>query len=207
MEQRRGTETERRAATTLTPRFTDALAWACALHASQRRKGSGTPYIAHLLGVCSTVLEHGADEDEAVAALLHDAIEDQGGAQARQQIRDRFGEAVVAIVDGCTDADVQPKPPWRQRKEAYLAHLPHAAPSVLLVSAADKLYNARTILLDYRRIGEQLWDRFKGGREGTLWYYHSLVPLLLRHGPRQLAEELQRVVGELDQLVGSPPDA
>jgi len=184
----------------LTRRFTDALQFASELHATQKRKGSGTPYIAHLLGVCSIVLEQGADEDEAIAALLHDAIEDQGGDRARRQIAERFGERVADIVDGCSDSDTQPKPPWRQRKEAYLAHLPHASPSVLLIAAADKLYNARTILDDFRRIGDALWSRFKGGRDGTLWYYRSLVPVLLEHGPRSLAEELRRVVGQLEQL-------
>lgn len=183
----------------LTARYREALDHAFDLHRDQRRKGSGTPYVAHLLGVSSIVLEHGGDEDEAIAALLHDAIEDQGGDRARREIRARFGEPVVDIVEGCTDADVQPKPPWRQRKEAYLAHLPRASPSVLLVSCADKLYNARTILADLRRIGDELWGRFRGGRDGTLWYYQALVEVFTRTGPPPLAAELARVVREIGE--------
>src|SRR5947199_8691848 len=133
----------------LTTRFEEALIYATRLHASQSRKGSTTPYIAHLLAVTALVLENGGNEDEAIAALLHDAIEDQGGASTREEIRRHFGDAVVAIVDGCTDTEVMPKPPWRGRKEAYIAHIRHASPSVRLVSAADKLHNARTILADY----------------------------------------------------------
>src|SRR5947209_2209991 len=127
----------------LTLRFEDALVFATQLHAGQRRKGSATPYVAHLLAVAAIVLENEGNEDEAIAALLHDAIEDQGGAPTREMIRERFGNRVVEIVDGCTDAEVIPKPPWRARKEAYIAHLRGATPSVRLVSAADKLHNAR----------------------------------------------------------------
>jgi GTP pyrophosphokinase len=188
----------------LTDRFGEALAYAFQLHGEQRRKGgSETPYIAHLLSVCAIVLEHGGSEDEAIGALLHDAIEDQGGPQAREEIRKRFGEVVVAIVDGCSDTDQQPKPPWRQRKEAYLEHLPDAPRSVRLVSASDKLHNARAILQDYRQVGEELWDRFRGGREGTLWYYRSLVAVFNEHGPEEVSGELARVVGELERLVGA----
>ena len=130
----------------LSTRFEEALVFAAQLHREQTRKGTTIPYIAHLLGVASIVLEYGGDEDEAIAALLHDAIEDQGGASTREEIRRRFGETVVAIVNGCTDAEVIPKPPWRARKEDYIAHMAHASPSVRLVSAADKLHNARAIL-------------------------------------------------------------
>src|SRR5579863_10171673 len=137
----------------LTPRFEEALVCATQLHAEQTRKGTTIPYIAHLLAVTSIVLENGGNEDEAIAALLHDAIEDQGGAATREEIRRRFGNIVVTIGDGCTDAEVLPKPPWRARKEAYIAHLRHASSSVLLVSAADKLHNARTVLADYRVLG------------------------------------------------------
>jgi (p)ppGpp synthase/HD superfamily hydrolase len=191
----------------LSERFETALLFAAREHAAQERKGSGTPYVAHLLGVCAIVLEHEGDEDEAISALLHDAIEDQGGAGMRERIRREFGDRVTAIVDGCTDAEVVPKPPWRARKEAYLAHLPAGEASVHLVSAADKLYNARAILADYRRVGEALWARFTGGREGTLWYYRELADrfseLLREPRARCLAEELQRVVGELEQLAAN----
>ena len=183
-------------------RIEEALVYATRLHANQRRKGSDVPYIAHLLAVTSIVLEHGGTEDEAIAALLHDAVEDQGGAATREEIRRRFGEVVVAIVDGCTDTDVMPKPPWRPRKEAYIAHLAHASPAVLLVSAADKLHNARTVLTDYRLVGEALWDRFTGGREGTLWYYRAVVEAFRATWPSPLVDELDRVVAELEHLAG-----
>lgn len=186
---------------TLGPRFEDALMYAARLHASQIRKGSGVPYVSHLMGVASIVLEYGADEDEAIAALLHDAIEDQGGSKAREEIRKRFGDRVVELVDGCTDADTKPKPPWRQRKEAYIAHIKDASPSVHLVSAADKLSNARAILKDYRSLGDELWQRFKGGKEGTLWYYRSLSDVFLAVYPSPLADELDRVVSEIERRV------
>jgi (p)ppGpp synthase/HD superfamily hydrolase len=188
----------------LSQRFEDALVYAARLHAKQIRKGTTIPYVCHLLGVAGIVLEHGGNEVEAIAALLHDAIEDQGGADTREEIRRRFGDAVVSIVDGCTDAEVIPKPPWKERKGQYIAHLSHASPSILLVSAADKLHNARAILGDYRALGENLWDRFNGGKEGTLWYYKSLVDAFKQAaagtalGP--LIEELERVVGEIEKL-------
>jgi GTP pyrophosphokinase len=185
----------------LSPRFEEALAFAARLHADQVRKGSGVPYVAHLLGVASLALEHGADEDEAIAALLHDAIEDQGGPRAREEIRRRFGDAVTAIVDGCTDAEVTPKPPWRARKEAYIARIAGESPSVRLVSAADKVHNARTIVADHRVVGDALWARFKGGREGTLWYYRALVDAFRLAGTSPLVDELDRVVSEMERLV------
>lgn len=181
----------------LGPRFEDALMYAARLHARQIRKGSGVPYVSHLMAVAGIVLEYGADEDEAIAALLHDAIEDQGGSKARDEIRRRFGDRVVEIVDGCTDADTKPKPPWRRRKEAYIAHIKDASPSVHLVSAADKLSNARAILKDYRGLGDELWERFKGGKEGTLWYYRTLSDIFLTVYPSPLSDELDRVVSEI----------
>ena len=184
----------------LSERFTEALIYATGLHATQTRKGSGIPYIAHLLGAASIALEYGANEDEAIAALLHDAVEDQGGAATREEIRRRFGDAVTEIVDGCTDAETIPKPPWRQRKEAYIAGIGAASRSVLLVSAADKLHNARSILKDYRASGECVWERFKGGKEGSLWYYRALVEAFRSAaGSTPLVEELDRVVSELER--------
>jgi len=187
----------------LSPRFDEALQLAHTLHRDQRRKGTTIPYVAHLLSVAALVIEHGGDEEEAIAALLHDAIEDQGGRLAREQIRARFGERVARIADGCTDAVGTPKPPWRQRKEAHLAHLEKESRSVLLVACADKLHNARTLVADYRAIGEDLWERFHGGRDGTLWYYRSASRMFsaARHAPRRLADELERTVAELDRLV------
>jgi (p)ppGpp synthase/HD superfamily hydrolase len=184
----------------LSPRFEEALAWAARLHARQERKGSGIPYVAHLLGVASIALDHGADEEEAIAALLHDAVEDQGGAPTLAEIRRRFGDRVAGIVLGCTDTDATPKPPWRARKEAYVAHVRHASPSVRLVSASDKLHNARTVLADFRTCGEELWGRFTGGREGTLWYYRALVDAYSAAGRTPLVEELDRVVSEIEGL-------
>lgn len=185
----------------LSQRFVDALTFATALHANQIRKGSGVPYISHLLGVTSIALEHGANEDEAIAALLHDAIEDQGGAATREEIRRRFGDTVTEIVNGCTDADTTPKPPWQERKQAYIAHIPTASTSVRLVSAADKLHNARSILTDYHIVGEAIWERFQGGKQGTLWYYRSLVGAFRQAGSSPLIDELERVVLELEHQV------
>ena len=192
---------------TLSARFQQALAYAVELHQQQVRKGGRVPYAAHLLSVAGIVLESGGDEEEAIAALLHDAVEDQGGAPIRDEIRARFGDRVTAIVDGCTDADTQPKPPWRQRKEAFVGSIPTASPSVRLVSAADKLHNARSILADYREIGEPLWDRFTGRKQGTLWYYRALVDAFLEAGPSPLVDELERVVKEVEDLATtSGPD-
>ena len=184
----------------LTSRFEDALTYAVRLHAGQYRKGTRIPYATHLLSVASIALSHGANEDEAIAALLHDAIEDQGGATTREEIRRRFGDKVTEIVDGCTDAEVMPKPPWRPRKEAYIAHLRKASPSVRLVSASDKVDNARAILADYRVLGESLWGRFHGGKEGTLWYYRELVKAFRENGPHPLIDELDRMVTEIEAL-------
>jgi GTP pyrophosphokinase len=189
----------------LSARFEEALILATRLHAGQVRKGTTIPYIAHLLAVASIVLEHGASEDEAIAALLHDAAEDQGGQAILADIRARFGDGVAEIVAGCTDAWTDPKPAWRGRKEMYLAGLGRASASVLLVSAADKLHNARSILRDYQALGEAVWERFTGGREGTLWYYRSLVEIFRATGPRALAEELERVISELERLASPNP--
>lgn len=185
----------------LTPRFEEALLLALHWHGEQRRKGSGAPYIAHLLGVCALVLEAHGSEDEAIAALLHDAIEDGDDAAAvRRTIRERFGQQVLDIVEGCTDSDTHPKPPWRERKERYIAHLADGSPSVHRVASADKLYNARSIVQDYRADGESLWARFAGGRDGTLWYYRALCDALSTVAPSPMTEELERVFDELERL-------
>lgn len=188
------------ASTVLTARFREALVFAAQLHAGQIRKGSGVPYIAHLLGVTSIVLEHGGSEDQAIAALLHDAVEDQGGAAARARIRDLFGEHVAEIVDACTDSESMPKPPWRERKEAYLRRLRDEPEEARLVSAADKLHNARAIVADFRAQGESVWARFTGGKRGTLWYYNELVKIFRQGGPAALAAQLDEVVAEMNRL-------
>ena len=186
----------------LSPRFREALVYAAELHADQVRKGGRIPYFAHLMAVSALVLEQGGAEDEAIAALLHDAVEDQGGIPTLHAIRARFGDGVAAIVDGCTDAVTNPKPTWRPRKEKYLRHLEEASPSVLLVSCADKVHNARSLVCDYRQHGDAIWARFNGGRDETLWYYRELTDVLGRRGPGPLSLELARVVGELHQLAG-----
>ena len=188
----------------LTTRFEQAVQYAALVHAHQTRKGSDIPYIAHLLGVTSIALEYGANEDEAIGALLHDAGEDAGGDGRIEDIRHRFGNAVADIVQGCTDAVVMPKPPWRKRKEDYIAHVPMASASIRLVSASDKLHNLRAILRDFRRIGDALWALFTGGKEGTLWYYRALVTAFREAGTSELVEELDRVMTELENLVAKP---
>lgn len=184
-----------------TDRLVDAFRYAAELHAQQRRKGTRVPYISHLMAVAATVLEHGGGEAQAIAALLHDAIEDQPrDGRTREQIRDRFGDRVLALVEACSDSDTVPKPPWRERKERYLAHLREAAPEARLISLADKVHNARAILLDYRVIGEQVWERFTATKEETLWYYRAVAETFLDVQPGPLAEELNRVVAELEGL-------
>jgi (p)ppGpp synthase/HD superfamily hydrolase len=192
----------------LTQRFNEALVFASELHAKQIRKGADIPYVSHLLAVASIVLEHGGGEDEAIAALLHDAIEDQaqhnGGAEAlRRKIREKFGDIVAEIVDGCTDADTYPKPPWCERKERYLVHIRQAPHSVRLVSAADKLHNARAILSDYRTLADELWSRFNAGKGDQLWYYRELVKAFRDAGSSSLIDELDRVVTELEKLTNT----
>ena len=189
----------------LTYRFQEALQFCTELHGDQLRKGGSIPYVAHLLGTASTVLEAGGNEDEAIAALLHDAVEDCGGANIRPVIKSKFGPRVLEIVDGCTETLVQPQPPWRARKEAQLARLEKAGASVLLVAVADKLNNARAILCDYRAVGDRLWKRFTGNRDGILWYYRGLVTAFRHSGlaPRDLVDELDRVVTHLETWVSS----
>ena len=185
-------------ASRLTPRFEDALSFATQLHAQQTRKGKQTPYIAHLLSVAALVLEAGADEDVAIAALLHDAVEDQGGLETLAEIRRRYGERVANIVDSCSDAYTIPKPPWRERKEAYLQHLSEATPAARLVSLADKLHNSRSILRDLYQDGEQVWNKFKGGKQGTLWYYRSLADIFEQRDDGFMVAELRRVVNQIE---------
>ena len=189
-----------------TARFEAALVYAHQVHQQQRRKGTGIPYIAHILGVAALALEYGAVEDEAIGALLHDAAEDGGGEATLAEIRARFGDAVGDIVLGCSDSlveDPEDKLPWRERKENYLAHLEKASASVLLVSAADKLHNVRSIMRDYREHGEEIWERFQGRRDGTLWYYETVADTLLRRYRTQITRDLQDAVDELLRLTTS----
>ncbi len=181
-------------------RLMDAAAFAMTIHADQVRKGADTPYIGHLLGVASLVLEHGGDEDQAIAGLLHDAVEDQGADQ-EAVIREHFGDRVADIVVGCTDADTLPKPPWRERKERYVEHLGHASPDILLVSCADKVHNARAIVTDLKTHGDAVFDRFKAGKDGTLWYYTTLAEVFERRLTSALSRELSDAVSEMGCLV------
>lgn len=187
----------------LSARFDRALTVASDLHRQQVRKGSDIPYISHLLGVCSLVLEYGGDEDCAIVALLHDAIEDQGSAETREKIRD-FGERVVGIVEACSETEQIPKPPWRERKEAYIAHIPNMSDEVALVSVADKVHNASSIIKDYRVVGEEIWERFKGKKEGTLWYYRALTDAFRQRKVTPIVEELTKVVEQLESLSSTP---
>ncbi len=185
-------------------RLADAAALAFQVHADQLRKGTDIPYVSHLLAVAALVLEHGGDEEQACAALLHDAIED-GGAAWEAVIAGRFGPRVAGIVRACTDADTQPKPTWRARKEAYLAHLDTAPADVLLVSAADKLHNARAIASDLRMHGQAVFGRFTAGREGTLWYYGALSAVFSRRLPGALSRELAMAVADMRHLADVGP--
>jgi (p)ppGpp synthase/HD superfamily hydrolase len=185
----------------LTERFDRALVYAARLHANQRRKGTHIPYVAHLLGVTAIVLEDGGDEDQAIAALLHDAAEDQGGKRTLQEIGERFGERVARIVEGCTDAFGEPKPAWKRRKEDYIAHLKSASEDVLRVSLADKIYNAQSVLICYRQMGEKTWERFNGGKEGTLWYYQALLAVFREVYHSEYVNEFGRILETLMAIV------
>ena len=182
----------------LTQRFTDALGYATDVHARQSRKGTSVPYVSHVLAVCSLVLEDGGGEDEAIAALLHDAVEDGGGQPRLEDIRRRFGDRVAEIVWTCSDTDETPKPPWKERKTRYIAHVRAAGPDARRVSCADKLHNARSILRDYRALGERLWDRFSASAEDNLWYYRELVEAFRQPDRTPLTGELERVVSDLE---------
>jgi (p)ppGpp synthase/HD superfamily hydrolase len=197
---------ERQGKIKLGPRFLRAFEFAAEKHKYQTRKASTIPYIAHLMGVASLVLEAGGDEDLAIAALLHDIVEDCGGAPMLTKVRRRFGSRVAKIVDGCTDADTYPKPPWRERKENYIARLREEDADTRLVSAADKLNNVRSILSDYREIGESVWSRFNGKREGTLWYYRTLRDEFLRGKANRVTQDFALEVRKLEHLAANPTD-
>ena len=179
-----------------------AMAAAAQIHATQVRKGTTIPYLSHLLGTCSIAFEYGACENEAIAALLHDAIEDGRPTEAAVTAVRGFGPEVLRIVQGCTDSDAHPRPPWRERKEAYLAHLAEADRSILLVSASDKLHNARSIVRDLRPLGANLWARFGPTKDEILWYYRSLVTAFRANGAHtpDLIDELDRTVSEMERL-------
>lgn len=201
--------------TVLTSRFTAALDYVTIVHAGQERKGTNIPYVAHLLAVASLVLENGGDEDQAIAALLHDAVEDQGGEPRLADIRARFGDRIAGMVRGCTDsvsADAGAKGPWRERKRAYLEHLRGACAGdgTMLVSCADKLHNARSILQDFRAVGEEVWERFTDNGEKSaeeiLGLYDALAETFAEKSPSSLADELRVTVRQLVTESAKQPD-
>ena len=189
----------------VTARFARAIERAQELHGADVRKGTAVPYMAHLLGVCALVLRDNGSEDEAVAALLHDALEDHPEAIGAKEIEEEFGPRVRAIVEACTDTPADyaggPKPSWRQRKARYIEHVCSAAPGDLRVAVADKLDNARSIVADLRELGDAIWSRFNAGKADQLWYYRALVQAFDRAGARgQLFFELEAAVSELERL-------
>ena len=186
----------------VTEKFEEALIYATRLHGDQTRKKTGIPFVGHILGVTAIALEYGADETEAISALLHDTVEDCGGAQRLRDIREKFGDDVARIVDGCTDTYDTPKPPWLERKRAYIEHLKHSDSSTRLVSASDKLHNTRAILAELRRHDLEVFERFSGKKDGTVWYYRTLVTAFRQHRDHSdLIDELNRVVSEIEKFV------
>ncbi|MBE9241202.1 HD domain-containing protein [Synechocystis salina] len=180
----------------LTSRFSDAFILANQLHRHQFRKGSQIPYISHLLGVTALVLEMGGNEDEAISALLHDAVEDQGGDTTLELIREQCGQAVAELVLGCSDSQIMPKPPWEERKQKHLTKLRHSSLSILKISLADTLHNARTVQIDRRRQGEEIWDKFSRGKSGILWYYQNLWEIYQGRNPNAWSMELACIIDD-----------
>lgn len=183
-------------------RLQRAFRYAAEKHAGQTRKQTAVPYLSHLMAVASLVLEAGGDEDMAIAALLHDVVEDCGGMPRLREVHKLFGRRVALIVEGCTDSFGEPKAEWVERKKNYLREVKHADAETRLVSASDKLHNVRTILADYRQDGEAIWARFSGKREGTLWYYRALSDEYQRRGANRNTRELELAVAELEAFVG-----
>lgn len=184
----------------------NALGFAICVHAGQVRKGTSIPYVAHLLAVCSLVLTNGGSEEQAIAALLHDSLEDHPEKVSAAKIEQEFGRRVMEIVVACTDTPAGysggPKPPWRKRKDAYLDHIRSAGPEGSIVSLADKLDNARAIVADYRQVGDELWSRFSADKHDQLWYYGELVGAFQQAGVRSpMLDELEYLVNELIRMV------
>ena len=182
-------------------RFSSAVAFASALHSGQQRKASGGPYFSHLLAVAALVMGAGGDEDECIAALLHDAVEDQGGARTAEEIRRRFGERVAGIVLECSERR-EPGRTWIDRKRDALQSVASASPSARLVLSADKLHNVRSLISDYRAAGESIWERFRGKRDGTLWYYRAMASAIGSAGGSALQVDLEDAVVSLESMAG-----
>jgi (p)ppGpp synthase/HD superfamily hydrolase len=186
-----------------TGRFDDAVAFALAAFRPITRKGSAIPYVTHLFAVTALVGEYGGDEDQLIAAMLHDWLEDVPDAKL-SVLEARYGERVARMVASLSDSVGHPKPAWRPRKEVYLAHLRHEPADVKLVSCADKLHNCRTMVMDHRRMGDDIFDRFTGKKDGTLWYYRSVNEALAHGWDTPLLHELAREVTVLHALANSP---
>lgn len=186
----------------MSDRFCEAVALASRLHRGQRRKGNGGPYLSHLLGVAALVMDAGGDEDECIAALLHDAVEDQGGAATARVIRRQFGPRVARAVEECSE-DRSVGQSWRDRKSASVRRVAQLTPSALLVLSADKLHNARSLAAAHREAGSAVWARFHGGRDGTLWYYRAMADAIAAAGGGPLAGELEEAVRDLERTVRS----
>ncbi len=185
----------------LTDRFDRAMLFASGKHREQKRKGTTVPYFSHVLAVTALVLEHGGTEEQAIAALLHDTVEDCGGPPVLEEIRQQFGDQTARMVEALSDAAPLPgqgKPPWKERKQTYLDHLPILPPDTMLVCLCDKLHNARSILSDMDAVGLAVFDRFKGGLEGTVWYYRSLADVFGKSLPGPAARRLDAVVAEIE---------
>ncbi|RCK75713.1 MAG: GTP pyrophosphokinase [Anaerolineae bacterium] len=183
----------------LSRRFEQALLYALQAHREQYRKASQVPYFSHLISCAALVMENGGDEDQTIAALLHDVAEDQGGLRRLEEIESLFGKRVRRIVEGCSDTLEFPKPPWHDRKKNYLEHLRDADEDVLLVSLADKVHNLRTIYMDYLSMGEVVWDRFQGGKTGSLWYFRSLLDVFAARYPSPMIHEFERLLRYLEE--------
>lgn len=183
-------------------RFEAAVGYAMSAHRNQVRKGGDTPYLSHLLGVTSIVLDDGGDEDDAIAALLHDVAEDHGGRERLDDVRSRFGDKVARIVEACTDSWTTPKEPWIDRKTRYVEHARHLAVDELRVSAADKVHNAWSMLRDLRSVGDRTWNRFNARPDDVMWYYQSLVRSFRDAGGSPLVEELARIVRGIEREMG-----
>jgi (p)ppGpp synthase/HD superfamily hydrolase len=189
----------------VTPAFVDAIQYAMEKHGRQTRKGSDIPYLGHLLSVAGLVIDADGTETQAIAGLLHDAAEDQGGEATLAEIREKFGTEVAAIVDECSDTFETPKPPWRERKENYIRHLPEASDDAILVSLADKLHNARALLRDFRDVGDKLWERFnEQDPQEHLWYYRSLLKVYTGRGHDGMVAELRDAIDALAHAIDQP---
>jgi len=183
-------------------KYKEALIYAFKLHQKQKRKGTSIPYFFHLVSVSSLVIENGGNTDEAIAGLLHDAVEDQGGTKTLIYIKKKFGNKVAKIVDDCTDAIVIPKPPWYARKKLYLSKLKDKSQSSLLVSICDKYHNISSIIDDHERVGKKIWNRFNAKPKDIYWYYNSLYLNYKKHlnNHKVLLKKYASLVKELKKI-------